>query len=123
MLLAVSGVLTFGCSTAFLFIVMQTVWQQHLYPAKDARGDIAPYGCSESGRREDGPMRATRGEGRDLVPFVEDVNLPDRALARVHRSGLWEVTLCFVAIEPLGSHEMGPIHRLDTTTGQQWYGR
>jgi hypothetical protein len=110
MLLAVSGVLTFGCSTAFLFIVMQTVWEQHVYPGRGARGGIAPYGCSESGQSEDGPTRATRGEDRDLVPFVEDVNLPDRALARVHRSGLWEVTPCFVAIEPLGSHEMGPIH-------------
>jgi hypothetical protein len=29
-LAAVSGVLMFGCSTAFLFIVMQTVWEQHL---------------------------------------------------------------------------------------------
>jgi hypothetical protein len=29
-LAAVSGVLMFGCSTAFLFIVMQNVWEQHL---------------------------------------------------------------------------------------------
>jgi hypothetical protein len=110
MLLAVSGVLTFGCSTAFLFIVMQTVWQQHVYPAKDAIGGIAPYGCSESGRREDGPMRATKGEDRDLVPFVEDVNLPDSALVRVQLSDLWEISSRLAAIEPPVTHEMGPVH-------------
>lgn len=29
-LIAVTGVLTFGCSTAFLFVVLQNVWVQHL---------------------------------------------------------------------------------------------
>jgi voltage-gated potassium channel Kch len=29
-LLAIAGVLTFGCSTAFLFVVMQGVWALHL---------------------------------------------------------------------------------------------
>jgi hypothetical protein len=29
-LLAISGVLKFGCSSAFLFVVMQAVWAQHL---------------------------------------------------------------------------------------------
>jgi hypothetical protein len=29
-LVAIAGVLKFGCSTAFLFLVMQTVWQQHV---------------------------------------------------------------------------------------------
>jgi len=29
-LLAIAGVLKFGCSSAFLFVVMQGVWQQHL---------------------------------------------------------------------------------------------
>lgn len=29
-LLAIGGVLKFGCSTAFLFLVMQTVWTRHL---------------------------------------------------------------------------------------------
>ena len=29
-LLAIAGVLKFGCSTAFLFVVMQAVWARHL---------------------------------------------------------------------------------------------
>jgi zinc transporter len=29
-LIAITGVLTFGCSTAFLFVVMQDVWMRHL---------------------------------------------------------------------------------------------
>jgi hypothetical protein len=29
-LVAVAGLLTFGCSTAFLFVIMQTVWNFHL---------------------------------------------------------------------------------------------
>ena len=29
-LLAIAGVLKFGCSTAFLFVVMQAAWAQHL---------------------------------------------------------------------------------------------
>jgi len=29
-LLAIAGVLKFGCSSAFLFVVMQTVWADHL---------------------------------------------------------------------------------------------
>jgi hypothetical protein len=29
-LVAISGVLMFGCSTAFLFVVMQAVWMRHL---------------------------------------------------------------------------------------------
>lgn len=29
-LLAIAGVLKFGCSTAFLFLVMQTAWTRHL---------------------------------------------------------------------------------------------
>jgi hypothetical protein len=28
-LVAISGVLMFGCSSAFLFVVMQGVWEQH----------------------------------------------------------------------------------------------
>jgi hypothetical protein len=30
-IIAVTGVLKFGCSTAFLFLVMQIVWAQHLF--------------------------------------------------------------------------------------------
>jgi hypothetical protein len=29
-LIAIHGVLLFGCSTAFLFVILQHVWEQHL---------------------------------------------------------------------------------------------
>jgi len=62
-------------------------------------------------------------EDRDLVAYVEGVDLPDSALVTLHRSDLWEITSRFAAIEVIVSHEMEAIHRLDATTGQHWYSR
>ena len=30
-LIAITGVLMFGCSTAFLFVILQDVWTHHFY--------------------------------------------------------------------------------------------
>jgi hypothetical protein len=34
-LIAITGVLMFGCSTAFLFVILQAVWQ-HFFTAAEA---------------------------------------------------------------------------------------
>jgi hypothetical protein len=57
-------------------------------------------------------------EDRDLVAYVEGVDLPDSALITLHRSDLWEITSRFAAIELIVTHEMAAIHRLEATTGQ-----
>jgi hypothetical protein len=62
-------------------------------------------------------------EDRDLVAYVEGVDLPDSALITLHRSDLWEITSRFAAIELIVSQEIEAIHRLEATTGEHWYSR
>jgi hypothetical protein len=56
-------------------------------------------------------------EDRDLLAYVEGVDLPDSGRISLHRSDLWKITSRLAAIELLVSHDLETIHRLEATTG------